>query len=74
MNANKILVLALAGAVVGLAGCSTFSKKGDPTAFGGPGDDVDQAYVARVNAEATARGYGVLWLHPPQKSEVAGRR
>lgn len=67
MNANRILVLVLAGAVVCLAGCSTFSKKGDPSAMAGPYDNLDQGYMARINAQAKARGDVVIWVNPPRK-------
>ncbi len=72
MNAKTILAVVLACGVVALAGCSSMSRKGDPSALA-PRSDIDQAYVQRVNSQALSHGYQVIWLNPPSKQDRATR-
>lgn len=47
-----------------LGGCSSMQDK---AAMAKPHDVDDQAYVARVEQAARARGVSVHWVNPPQK-------
>ncbi|MBS0212663.1 MAG: hypothetical protein JSR26_05695 [Proteobacteria bacterium] len=73
MKSRMALWMLLAMAVTAMAGCSSLHRKGDPSAWqpaarGG----VDQAFVAKVNAQAAQNGTQVLWNQPPQASVSNG--
>lgn len=64
--AGLVLVTAL------LAGCSSMSRKGDPSALRSSiASEYDVAYMQRINAQARARGDIVIWVNPPQAEKVA---
>lgn len=90
MNVKTVVAIAVICGLASLSGCASMSRKGDSSAMApapaapnanaisltsGLTDDVDIAYVERINQEASAKGYLVLWLNPPQKKlDQAARR
>ncbi|MBS0193024.1 MAG: hypothetical protein JSR34_02130 [Proteobacteria bacterium] len=65
--------MVLAMAAMTMTGCSSLHRKGDPSAWQPTArNDVDKAYVAKVNAQAAQSGTQVLWNQPPQASASNG--
>lgn len=69
MNIKTVLTVALVCAgLASLGGCASIGKSKDSSALtSGIKDNVDLAYIARVNAEADLRFAQVIWVNPPQK-------
>jgi len=72
MNAKVFCVIGLLIGVSTMGGCA--SMKGDSRSLATSAinsDNVDQAYVARVERQARERGIEVRWVHPPLLSEAS---
>lgn len=70
MNAKLFCVIGLLIGVSAIGGCA--SMKGDSTKLATTAvnsDNIDQAYVARVERQARERGIEVRWVHPPQLAQ-----
>lgn len=65
---RKVTAAVLGGAMLALVGCaSTGSSTSDYSQFDA---DADYAKMAQITEEAMARGYRVVWVHPPQKKKA----
>ncbi|MBS0193022.1 MAG: hypothetical protein JSR34_02120 [Proteobacteria bacterium] len=73
MNVKTIMLTVLAGGVASLTGCAGMQQQSiastQPLTV--TGDNLDVAYMNRVNAQARARGDVVIWINPPQKPTQA---
>jgi hypothetical protein len=70
MNAKIFCVIGLLIGVSAVGGCA--SMKGDSRSLAtaaANSDNIDQAYVARVERQAREKGIEVQWVHPPTLSE-----
>lgn len=71
MNVKTVMAVAIAVVgVVALGGCGSMSHKGDKSALNyNPGltDDVDLAYITRVNNDANEKGIEIRWVNPPMQ-------
>ena len=73
MNANVFCVIGLLVLASALCGCASM-KQGDSTKLAttaANSDNIDLAYVARVDRQAMERGIEVRWVHPPQAPQVS---
>ena len=70
MNIKLILAVAVACGVASLGGCASMGSSKDSSALSsGISDEVDVAYIAAVNQEASRHFGTVLWINPPQKPQ-----
>ena len=67
MNVKTILVVAVVCGAASLGGCASMGGSKDSSALtSGLSDDVDVAYIAAVNQEASRHFGTVTWVNPPQ--------
>ncbi len=69
MNVKTILTVVLVcGGLAALGGCASMGKGKDSSALTSAiNDNVDLAYIAQVNQQASQRFAKVIWVNPPQK-------
>ncbi|MBS0212662.1 MAG: hypothetical protein JSR26_05690 [Proteobacteria bacterium] len=73
MNVKAIVLTGLACGVASLTGCASMHQQSVASAqpLTVTGENLDVAYMNRVNEQARARGDVVIWINPPQKPTQA---